>query len=119
MQVYAAVRVGPGGSIFEVALDWAAHGGELAADLVVTPGEEVDFQQVVALGVSYMPIAKARDFGTLRTFLADEAFVETFVTDHPVLKFSFAGVGSLTAECPIGFVYVAFAEHLRESFKGF
>ena len=55
----AAVGVGAGGAVLEVALDGAAEGGELAADLMMTAGEELDLQKVIPVSVGDVLIAEA------------------------------------------------------------
>ena len=55
----AAVGVGAGGAVLEIALDGAAEGGELAADLVVAAGEELDLKKVIPVSVGDVLIAEA------------------------------------------------------------
>ncbi len=61
----AAVGVGAGGAILEVALDGAAEARELAADLVVAAGEQFYFEEPVAVGFPYLSIV---ELGQLRVF---------------------------------------------------
>ena len=49
-QADASVRVGALGAVLEVSLDGTAHVGELAANLVVPSGKELDFQKEIAVG---------------------------------------------------------------------
>ena len=48
MQGDAAVGVGTGGIIFEVAFDGTPQVGQLATDLMVATGVELYFEQIVA-----------------------------------------------------------------------
>ncbi len=61
----SAVGVGAGGAVFEVTLDGAAEARELAADLVVTAGEEFDFDEPVAVCFSDLPIVQFGELGIL------------------------------------------------------
>ena len=49
VQAYAAVRVGALRSVFEVALDGAADGCKLAADLVMAAGEQLHLHHRASL----------------------------------------------------------------------
>ena len=59
----AAVRVGARRSVLEVALDGAADVGQLAADLVVTAGEEFHLDQVIALRTLEIRVLELRFLG--------------------------------------------------------
>ncbi len=50
VKAYSAVRIGAWRAVFQVALDAAAEMAELAADLVVASGKQLDFDEMVALG---------------------------------------------------------------------
>ncbi len=70
----SSVRVGARGAVFEVALDGAAEACELAADLVVAAGEELHFDEPVAVGFSDLLIVQFGELGILAegSGLADE-----------------------------------------------
>lgn len=45
----ASIRIGSRGTIFKVSLYTAAHMAELTPDLMVTPGEKLDFNEMVSV----------------------------------------------------------------------
>ena len=61
----AAVGVGARSAIFEIAFDGTADGRELAADLVVTAGQQLDFDQMVTVGVTQNLITQPGPFRVL------------------------------------------------------
>ena len=71
----AAVGVGTGCPILEVAFDRAAHMRELAADLVMPSGEEFDFEQMVAVGILNQTVTEFCQLGFMGAGLYDIAFI--------------------------------------------
>ena len=93
----AAVGVRAGGAVFEVAFDGAADGGELAADLMMAAGEELDFDQMVTVGIAEDAIAELCELrvGRMATAVIGESerFVLLLVAGEPVDEFALGGVG--------------------------
>ena len=85
---YATVRIGSRSSVFEVALDDAAHSRKLAADLVVAAREELYLHEMVALGGAQVSVAQSRKLGFAVTLsgLCDERLVHLLVADQPILQ---------------------------------
>ena len=128
LEADASVRIGPWGPVFQIALDAAAQVAELAADLVMAPGEKFDLQQMVSLGAFQIAVAKTGEFGTRtggwgtigrvsgrRDYVG---LVLLLVADHIVFEQSLGGLGLGAAERPIGFVDAAVAEHRGEPLEG-
>ena len=82
----ASVRIGTWGSIFQVALDAAAHMCQLATYLMVPASEEFHLQQMVAVGVCYMPVTQSCQFCLGAGFTGDETLIQFFIPLHPVFK---------------------------------
>ena len=116
METDASVPVGAWCAVFEVPFYRASHTGKLAADLVVAACEQLHFQQVVTVAVAHKPIAQACQLG-IRPFPGDIGLVLLLIPHHPVLQFSLRDSGSIAAQGPIGFVYIAVPEHSCKPFQ--
>ena len=79
MQADAAVRVGTGCAVFEVALNGAAHVRQLAAYLVVPACEQFHFEQGVAFGALHKAVAQPGQLGARGAFAHYVALVLLFV----------------------------------------
>ena len=55
---YASVGIASLVAIFEVAFYRTAYGRQLHSDLVLAAGEQIDFEQMVAVRRGYMPLCK-------------------------------------------------------------
>ena len=65
LEADAAVGIRTRRAVLEVALDRAAHVGELAADLVVPAGQQFHFDEMIAVRVGKVPVAEAGEFRSL------------------------------------------------------
>ena len=79
VQAYAAVGIGAGSAVFQVAFDWAAHVSQLAGYLVMAACEKFYLQQVVVVGIGDVAVAQTGQFASWHAFAADVAFVLLFV----------------------------------------
>ena len=114
----AAVGIGAGGAILEVALDGTADVGELAADLVVTTGEEFHFHQVVPIGALQECIFELRFLRLSPGTLGDEGLVESLVAGHPVGQHSRFRRRLAATKGPVGLVDLPAAEHRVQALQG-
>ena len=57
MQGDASVGIGTRSPVFQVSLDDASHAGELAPDLVMSPREQFDLQQMITFRVAEITVA--------------------------------------------------------------
>ena len=87
MERDGAVGVAALGTIFEVALDGASDVGQLAANLMVTPGVKVDVEEVItARGDRYLAVFEACQLGIGSCGAEDIALVALLILDEPVLE---------------------------------
>ncbi len=114
----ASVGVGAGSAVLEVALDGAADVGELAADLVMTAGEEFHLDQMIAFGAFQVVVPELRLLGFAARSLGDEGLVQLFIPGHPVGQERLGRFGPGAAQCPIGFVDFSLPEHRIQAFQG-
>lgn len=99
---------------------------ELAADLVMPPGEQLDFHEVIPVCAFPAAVAQAGELGPgtgwggigrvsgRRDYVG---FVLLFVADYVVFEQSFGGLGLRAAERPVELVDASLAQHLREPFE--
>ena len=119
MEGDAAVGVGPGRTVLEIALDGAADVCELAADLVMPSGHEFHLDEMVALRAFQVHVSELRLLGFMSRPFCDEGFVQFLVAGHPVGKEGRCGFGLAAAESPVGLVDVSVPEHRIQAFQGF
>ena len=114
----AAVRVGTGRSVLEVAFDGAADVGELAADLVMAAGKQLNLDEMITLGAFQIAVFEFRFLGFAARSLGDEGLVQLFVPGHPVGQECLGRLGPGAAQCPVGLVDLALPEHRIQAFQG-
>ena len=117
VQTYSSVGIGAGCAVFQVAFDASSDPRQLAADLVVTPGEQLNLDQGISVRVFQMRVGQSGEFrsGSLLSVSGDETLVHLLVADQPVIQFGGLLFRGVAAERPIGLVNTPGAEHLRES----
>lgn len=120
MEADAAVGVASRRAIFEVAANGGEGGGELAADLMVAPGVQVNFHQGVAVGLSDLAIVEQGLLGTVHLFVVGVSLVLFLIFDQPMGQFCCGCCAGLleVGRCQdgmVGFVHLARAEHLVEA----
>ena len=114
----AAVLVAAARAILEVALYRMADGGELGADLMLAPREELHFQQGVAVSSRYRAVAESRLLCLRILLRGDEGLVEASVAFEPVLENGLLFIRRSFDERPVCLVDVALAEHVVEAGEG-
>ena len=115
-----AVVVAARGTVLEVALDRAADVGELAANLVMTAGVEVDVEEVIAtLGNSDFAVLKARQLGIRACHGEDITFVAFLVLDEPVFEGTCRLGRSVLDHSPVVLFELAGTHLLHHAAEGF
>lgn len=110
VQAYAPVGVRAGRAVLEVALYGAAYMSQLAAYLVVTPGKQFHFYQLITFRAAEPSVIEFCQFcsGALCGYVG---LVFGLVFDQPVLQMTFGRFRLVATECPIGFVRSAVTEN--------
>ena len=112
LQADATVGVAALGSVLEVALDGAANGGELAADLMLAAGDEVHFEQMVAVGAGQQSVVEHSFHRSLARMQAGVGFVVLFHAGEPVGECGAVVRRPVLDDGPVGFVDLTAAEEL-------
>ena len=115
----AAVGVGARGAVFEVALDGAADRGKLTADLMMTAGQQLDFDQVVTVRVTQHLVAQDSMLAAVSLVVVRVAFVLFFIAIEPVLQLALRRLGPRAGKRPVELVDLAVAEHGVETLQTF
>ena len=115
MQADAAVRIGAGKTIFQVAFDWASHLGKLATDLVMTACLQVYSQQIIVVRASNHFIMQDRFLGIRPFRVISIALVLLLVANQPVHQLSLFCRRTVLHDRPIGLLYFADPEHLVQT----
>lgn len=120
MEADAAIPVGTRGSVFQVTFDDASHSCQLTSDLVVSAGQQLDFQQMISVGMAEELVDELCQFGIFpgTGILADEALVHLLIADEVVIQFCFWNFRSFADQCVIGLVDFAFSEEGSHPFQG-
>ena len=118
MQADAAVRVGTWCTVFEVALDGAAHVGQLAAYLVVPACEQLHFEQGVAFGTLHETVAQPGQLGALGALAHYVALILLFVARQPVFQQALLVPRFAAAQGQVDLVHGAFPEHGCHALQG-
>ena len=82
MQTDAAIGIGTFGSIFQIAFDGATNFCQLATNLMMTAGLEINFKQKIFLRSCYQLVMKNRFFGIRLFRIIGCRFVGFFVFYH-------------------------------------
>ena len=117
MKANASIRIGTGRTILEVSLDGATHLGQLATNLMVTPGHQLYLQQMIMDRTGNHPIAQQGLFAILHFAVVGIRFVLLLVPHKPMHQFAFSFSRTVLHHCPIDFMYVAHTEHLIQARK--
>ncbi len=89
METDASVRIGALSTIFEVSFDRATNSRQLAANLVMTTGLKIDFQERIVFSGCERFVGQYCLLGFFGVRLGNERFVELFVAREPVLQTCF------------------------------
>ena len=125
METDASVRIGARCPVFQVAFYDTTHIGKLAAYLMVSAGQKLDFQKIISVSRFQKAVIQLGEFRiteSRRFFLIalgdDIAFVLLFIANQPIFQMPLLRCGSGTRESPILLVNLAIPEHCRKPFKG-
>ena len=110
METDAPVGVGAWRAVFQVALDGAADGGQLTADLVVASRVEADGQQGVAVGTSDEAVVEHGLLAAAHLGGVGKRLVEPLVTREPVGERGALGGGRAADDGQVGLAHAALAE---------
>lgn len=114
----AAVGVAALVAVLEVAADGAAYGGELDAYLVLAAGEELDFEEAVAVALGYECVAQAGFLGAGARRGGGVAFVVALRGGDVVGELGLRLGRHSAGDGPVALVDGAGAEHLVEARQG-
>ena len=103
METDTSVRIGALSTIFEVSFDRATNSRQLAANLVMTTGLKIDFQERIVFSGCERFIGQYCLLGFFGVRLGNERFVELFVARKPVLEACFRLFRNALDDSPIGF----------------
>ena len=117
LEADAAVRIGAGRAVFQVALDGAADMGELATDLVMPAGQEPDGEQVVTFRASEIAVFETCELCFSGRLPHDVGFVLRLVAGHPVLEEGLRFLRLPAAEGKVGLVDRARTEEFRQALE--
>lgn len=118
MQRNAASRIGTRETVFQISLDGATHGGQLATDLMMPARLEIDFEQAVAVAPAHQPVMQDGLFGAGALMIINIRLVLLFVTDQILFQGTLRLSGGVLDDGQVGFVHLAVAEHLVEPRQG-
>ncbi|OPZ11050.1 MAG: hypothetical protein BWZ06_01789 [Bacteroidetes bacterium ADurb.BinA261] len=119
MQTDAAIGIGTFGSIFQIAFDGATNFCQLATNLMMTAGLEINFKQKIFLRSCYQLVMKNRFFGIRLFRIVGCRFVGFFVFYQVMNQCVFILGRPIFDNSPIGFIHFAVAKHLIQARKCF
>ena len=103
METDASVRIRTLGSVLEIALHGTPNSRQLAANLVMTTGLKIDFQERIVFSGCERFVGQYCLLGFFGVRLGNERFVELFVARKPVLEACFRLFRNALDDSPIGF----------------
>ena len=118
VQAYAAVRVGAPRSVFEVALDGAADGCKLAADLVMAAGEQFHLHQKIFPGRTQQAVAQQGLLGSGLRLRMAVGLVLLLVTGEPGADLPFRRYRGILHQGPIDLPCISLPEGGGEAGQG-
>ncbi|CDF22225.1 unknown [Prevotella sp. CAG:617] len=120
MQADAAVGVAARRPVFQVPLNGASHGRQLAAYLMMTPREQLDLKQIITVALRNKPVGQFGQLAARHLLPVGVALVLPLVARKPVLQPSFQSRRRLTHNGPISlFNLMSLAEQGIHALQGF
>src|SRR5574344_1471038 len=111
----ASVGVAALRSVFQVALDWASHGCQLAAYLVMSARVKTYLKYVVCVARGYEPVVEHRLLRVFHLVIVGVALVLLLVAHYPTDERGGVSLRLVLHYGPVCLVHLAPAEHLVES----
>ena len=117
MERNAAIRIGAGRPIFQVAFDRTADCRKLAADLMMSPRKKLYLYKMVAIGILQHFILETCQLRAVLFAVVSITLVLFLISVEPVLQFTFLRIGPGTYESPVSLMHVTVTEHRIEPFQ--
>ena len=115
MQANASVRIAALCSILQVSFNRATHFGQLASDLMVASGLQINLQQIVAFRASDDLVGENCFLRILYFAVISIRFVLLFITHQPMHQFTGRGRWLVFDYGPIGLFYFFGFEHFIQA----